>query len=625
MSVLSETLLDDDAAIKDLGLKVDTQTVHQKDNTELAVHTDSGYYDGSMYTLPPPLQHGESSYYSMYPLHPPHGYPVTGQPSTLFTAHDPYYIHSHVHHPFVGMSYGFAPYNVHTNEYGHFEHPNEYVPEVATETISPVSPKKKRFSKKSKSEDTENDDDFEVQKSPTKRTKKSPIRQSKSQNNGGDGNGAYLGDGVGENDPSKRKMIEEQIICNMCDKQLGVFILRCKGETIDVESLKKLTCVDCSANSPSRLFLLNDSDDSRDASVSGNHKADKKRKRDQAVHITECEVCRTKIGSPIVANDTKSALKPEYVCTLCCNTYLFCSECGGGGKHRTGKWRPKELFDKNRRTCSLPHVRVGNAQIEFEHFGLNNRVITSSIFEGIKDIFFDSMLSLYAIPGIMRNSNGRTKSYQQVRDDAACQWNATVSKFFIQKTPPNIKRYVSLAWMDKKHRNKGKTNTKKVRISWLDRLGLTDVASTPWLDYSRENGDNEEDSNKNYIAYCIIDWDQQTNTIVFAQMTPRSVFLKTIEQYSEMVVLSIKQIADEALKMGLPVPETVMCWAPNNNSRIQGIPFRIGFIEMNRYRECNPQIPSYLLDRSVVYGYDPRNVFVYAQKTTMMLARFDSH
>ncbi|KAJ3111124.1 hypothetical protein HDU96_005972 [Phlyctochytrium bullatum] len=38
----------------------------------------------------------------------------------------------------------------------------------------------------------------------------------------------------------------------------------------------------------------------------------------------------------------------------------FCTQCGGGGAFRTGKWRPRQLFDHGRRTCSLPHKRMGD-------------------------------------------------------------------------------------------------------------------------------------------------------------------------------------------------------------------------------------------------------------------------
>lgn len=34
----------------------------------------------------------------------------------------------------------------------------------------------------------------------------------------------------------------------------------------------------------------------------------------------------------------------EFVCGSCAAKYMFCSECGGGGK-RTGKWRPRQVFN----------------------------------------------------------------------------------------------------------------------------------------------------------------------------------------------------------------------------------------------------------------------------------------
>ncbi|KAJ3178005.1 hypothetical protein HK101_010164 [Irineochytrium annulatum] len=52
--------------------------------------------------------------------------------------------------------------------------------------------------------------------------------------------------------------------------------------------------------------------------------------------------------------------KVEVVCTSCLSLYRFCSSCGGGSK-RSGKWRPKEMFSANRKTCCLSHIRLGDA------------------------------------------------------------------------------------------------------------------------------------------------------------------------------------------------------------------------------------------------------------------------
>ncbi|KAI9017685.1 hypothetical protein BC832DRAFT_588938 [Gaertneriomyces semiglobifer] len=55
----------------------------------------------------------------------------------------------------------------------------------------------------------------------------------------------------------------------------------------------------------------------------------------------------------------------EVICVSCHSKYALCTECGGGGTFRTGKWRPRELFPKGRKTCSLSHLRVGsNAKME---------------------------------------------------------------------------------------------------------------------------------------------------------------------------------------------------------------------------------------------------------------------
>ncbi|KAJ3412461.1 hypothetical protein HDV05_000715 [Chytridiales sp. JEL 0842] len=55
----------------------------------------------------------------------------------------------------------------------------------------------------------------------------------------------------------------------------------------------------------------------------------------------------------------------EPICTTCFTQFAFCTECGGGGRYRTGKWRPRGLFRKGRRTCSLSHVRVGSGSKSF--------------------------------------------------------------------------------------------------------------------------------------------------------------------------------------------------------------------------------------------------------------------
>ncbi|KAJ3094452.1 hypothetical protein HDU97_008039 [Phlyctochytrium planicorne] len=73
-----------------------------------------------------------------------------------------------------------------------------------------------------------------------------------------------------------------------------------------------------------------------------------------------CEACNRKIGFGGVRatsdNDQHVRVHSEPICANC---VYFCTQCGGGGTFRTGKWRPRQLFEDGRKTCRLSHDRMG--------------------------------------------------------------------------------------------------------------------------------------------------------------------------------------------------------------------------------------------------------------------------
>ncbi|KAJ3118948.1 hypothetical protein HDU96_005185 [Phlyctochytrium bullatum] len=81
-----------------------------------------------------------------------------------------------------------------------------------------------------------------------------------------------------------------------------------------------------------------------------------------------CEACSLTMGFGGVrmveegeeAEWVSPPFKVEALCEQCVTSFDFCTQCGGGGLFRTGKWRPRELFPRRRRTCSLPHLRLGD-------------------------------------------------------------------------------------------------------------------------------------------------------------------------------------------------------------------------------------------------------------------------
>ncbi|KAJ3210007.1 CorA metal ion transporter [Dinochytrium kinnereticum] len=87
-----------------------------------------------------------------------------------------------------------------------------------------------------------------------------------------------------------------------------------------------------------------------------------------SLYIT-CGICVRQIGACAVKFDGRGLTESsdddiilEAICANCLSAYKFCSNCGGGAFLRIGKWRPKELFVDGRKNCSLPHIRIGQAE-----------------------------------------------------------------------------------------------------------------------------------------------------------------------------------------------------------------------------------------------------------------------
>ncbi|KAJ3190911.1 hypothetical protein HK101_008258 [Irineochytrium annulatum] len=102
-------------------------------------------------------------------------------------------------------------------------------------------------------------------------------------------------------------------------------------------------------------------------------KKGKKRKRGSRRRV-ECRICLEAVGNGgcrVIAADEKRpggeeiwvepAFKSDMFCKSCEEDFRFCSSCGGGSTTRSGKWRPRQLFNASRKTCLLSHSRAGSA------------------------------------------------------------------------------------------------------------------------------------------------------------------------------------------------------------------------------------------------------------------------
>ncbi|KAJ3272087.1 hypothetical protein HDV01_005952 [Terramyces sp. JEL0728] len=401
---------------------------------------------------------------------------------------------------------------------------------------------------------------------------------------------------------NRRKTIQHTIICTECNFDLGIAFIRGAPCGDNDNGPINAVCQNCSGKSP-HVHYENINDQ-------------RKRKRRESKTI-DCEVCHSKIGNGGLSGHLSAPeIKVEFVCGDCGVKYMFCSECGGGGKQRTGKWRPRELFEQGRRTCSLPHIRVGTAELHYKVIRANE--LTSDILQGIQDVFFDCLLSLYCVPSVM--SSNRYNTFETIKREIERLWVTSVLDVLTNNVL-NGRKYVTVAWIHKRHRNKGigRSNPTKEIIPWLKRLGLSGIISPSKFASSQDS----EEKHHCFVAFSIAEWDPVNQSIFMAQMAPRSVFLKTMEGYIELIRNCIQQIQKDAIDCHQNLPEHIWCWTKADHARLQSIPTRLKFVPKTDYLESRPDLDSNAFER---HDYEPlqaEGTAVYAAPTKTFISSKD--
>ena len=387
---------------------------------------------------------------------------------------------------------------------------------------------------------------------------------------------------------SRRKTVVETCTCaGNCRRPVSMVYMRGTISSLEKSYTIQVVCDSCS-NPSEGLTEKTMMKDGNDVYVP----TTRKRSRDLTGSI-ECEVCRRTIGfggiKPVESDNyepNESELSVEYVCLPCGSKYLFCSECGGGGKTRTGKWRPRELFDQGRRTCSLPHIRIGSALVKHEiiHPQIN---LDEQIMKEIQDVFFDCNLSLYAVPTFMESP--KYGSFENIKEDISKVWIQSVLNIVLAPSHQDLERFIVVQWIDKPHRNKGKgkSQTKDASGKWLNRLGL-DAISELGLNPSLLS--MEELSDRCYVAFAVVEWNKKNRTVFMSQIVPRSIFLRPAEIYSDLLRLTVNHITEMCKLDGILNPLHFWCWSKNDNNRAKMIPERLGFMERDEYLSYNRTI-----------------------------------
>lgn len=216
----------------------------------------------------------------------------------------------------------------------------------------------------------------------------------------------------------RKKTIEKVAKCKGCELNVALLNVRGVKQVLESGIVATILCTACYEDS---AFLQKDgsrrlSGDHPHAIADGKRSMALKRRRDRSM---ECEICKRQVAVGNIHGErdpyTELDVTIEVICPHCRERYGFCTECGGGGKvchtvldqgiiyvinfwaqYRTGKYRPKELFPRNRKTCLLSHLRIGNAALEYGVY--MSQEVPSDQLSGYARVFQDAFLALYATP-----------------------------------------------------------------------------------------------------------------------------------------------------------------------------------------------------------------------------------
>ncbi|RKO88693.1 hypothetical protein BDK51DRAFT_50383 [Blyttiomyces helicus] len=242
-------------------------------------------------------------------------------------------------------------------------------------------------------------------------------------------------------------MLEQKVSCTTCHQPIVTLLLHGTREDLASEHAIQIVCTSCLENGFEATFFLSASTSPVAAPDRDGDVCSPGRKRKRLIGFGGVRLVGTDVrdgdkedGNRVERVETRSPwVKPlflvESVCQACMKKHRFCSECGGGGKFRTGKWRPKEVFEAGRKTCKLSHQRIGKARL-----------------------FYSDYIQIeYAIPRlgvIVPVSEGDCWASRRVQGppdvESGLQIPNTakdfISAYLSTRPPGSRRRYVGLAW-----------------------------------------------------------------------------------------------------------------------------------------------------------------------------------
>ncbi|KAJ3183919.1 hypothetical protein HDU87_006037 [Geranomyces variabilis] len=389
-----------------------------------------------------------------------------------------------------------------------------------------------------------------------------------------------------------RKRIEEVAVnCKNCNINVSAFILHYDKahNMVDCEYTIDVLCRGCTGRPEVASAVA----------VSSS----KKRLHDEL--DIDCEICKRRIGSggfkfkgddavarvggggKICGDDIVGAtavnFRAEILCASCKSKYRLCTECGGGGRFRTGKYRPMELFAEGRRTCSLSHVRIGGAPLFFEIYSAPAE-LTDKLISETRDVHIDGFSGLYMCPEIIEVPAGNLDSFAKMESWCYEGWQGAENLIRTEKA--GLKKYLAAVYFDQKSSKMRGTGSKRTMPATT-----TDSGATP-----------PPASTRFQVGYLMMEWDIANGTALLTNGYLRSMAPSTLPILRGLAERLLRKALEDRAQMRDPsVPEIRHIWvlARRQHARLQALCQRMGMMSLDQYLQLNPDVDKQIFMREV--------------------------
>lgn len=300
---------------------------------------------------------------------------------------------------------------------------------------------------------------------------------------------------------NKRYIVQREVACRICADPIGTLLLRGTRDELDVRHELVYEC-NKHASSPPPTAL-----------------GRKRTRQPEDIRLAcVCDVCgRTRGRGGIIPKEQGQAIgfAVEVVCKTCFQRYQRCSDCGGGsGRVMVGKWRCKELFEKGRKTCKLPHARLSGGELEMGTWRvdeLKNHPEFDEVFGQCQKLWEDRVLGKLGIPEFLEHdTDENSRTYADLA--SILERGYPFAKTLDHKPDENRphRRYITFVWQRLRSRREKQTSTPTPTRSPSEESSDPALLLAPHvrrtLDFNVEGA--------TVISIYLTDWDMRTGTLL---------------------------------------------------------------------------------------------------------------